>query len=307
MRIAVPDLVSNSYFPAVAALNLGFFSAEGLTANLQHIHPLPKTMQALKDGQIDFVAGSAHGTLTAFPNWDGVKLVVALAQKTYWMLILRTNLGAKRGDIQAVKGLRIAAAPGPDLALRHLLTKAGIDLQKDLVNISPLPGTSDSGVSFGIRAALALKNGLIDGFWANGMASEVAIRNGTGSVILDLRRGIGPREAQFYTFPALITTTKKIDEDPESVSAAVRAIVKVQKLLRNDPTRSTEVGKLLFPEPEAGFIAALVKRDLPYYNPTISEDAVSNMNRFAIDIGKLATPVPYEKVVATRFQALWSE
>ena len=29
MRIAVPDLVSNSYFPAVAAIELGFFQAQG--------------------------------------------------------------------------------------------------------------------------------------------------------------------------------------------------------------------------------------------------------------------------------------
>ena len=27
MRIAVPDLISNSYFPAVAAIELGYFKA----------------------------------------------------------------------------------------------------------------------------------------------------------------------------------------------------------------------------------------------------------------------------------------
>lgn len=33
MRIAVPDLISNSYFPAAAAADeLGFFKAEGLEA-----------------------------------------------------------------------------------------------------------------------------------------------------------------------------------------------------------------------------------------------------------------------------------
>ena len=35
MRIAVPDLISNSYFPAVAAVELGFFKAEGLDAELE--------------------------------------------------------------------------------------------------------------------------------------------------------------------------------------------------------------------------------------------------------------------------------
>ncbi len=30
MKIAVPDLVTNSYFPAIAAVELGFFQQEGL-------------------------------------------------------------------------------------------------------------------------------------------------------------------------------------------------------------------------------------------------------------------------------------
>ena len=32
MRIGVPDMVSNSYFPAIAAVDLGAFKAEGLDA-----------------------------------------------------------------------------------------------------------------------------------------------------------------------------------------------------------------------------------------------------------------------------------
>ena len=30
MRLAVPDLVSNSYFPALAAVELGFFREQGM-------------------------------------------------------------------------------------------------------------------------------------------------------------------------------------------------------------------------------------------------------------------------------------
>jgi hypothetical protein len=29
MRLAIPDLISNSYFPALAAAELGFFEREG--------------------------------------------------------------------------------------------------------------------------------------------------------------------------------------------------------------------------------------------------------------------------------------
>ena len=311
MRIGVPDLISNSYFPAVAAVELGFFKAEGLDAELRHVYPLPKTMEALRENELDFVAGSAHATLAAFPGWKGAKLLAALAQKTYWLLILRSDLGAEKGDVQAVKGLRIGAAPGPDMALRALLAEAGIDLERDRVEIGPVPGAGSPGVSFGVHAARLLKEGTIDGFWANAMGSEIAVRSGAGSVVLDVRRGIGPPRSQYFTFAALVTTDKLIANDPTRGAASVRAIVKTQRALQSNPALATEVGNRLFPAEEAGLIAELVERDLPYYDPSISEDVVANMNRFARSIGLLSGTdsnlITYEEVVATQFRQLWRE
>lgn len=307
MRVAVPDLISNSYFPAVAAVELGFFREEGLDAQLELLFPVTSTMQALRDGELAFVAGAAHATLAAFPEWRGAKLLVALAQRMYWLLVLRSDLAAKRGDIEAVKGLRIGAAPGPDAGLRRLLVEAGIDLERDQVQVGPIPGTSEPGVSFGVTAARALEEGRLDGFWANAMGAEVAVRRGVGRVVLDVRRGDGPPAAQGYTFPALVTTERRIEQEPESVAGAIRAILRAQRALREDPSRATEVGQRLFPATEASLIAALIERDLPYYQPEISEDTVVSLNRFAQDAGLLSGPVPYDRVVATGFSHLWKE
>ena len=305
MRIAVPDLISNSYFPAIAAVELGFFKDEGLDAELELLFPVTKTMEALRDGQVAFVAGAAHATLAAFPDWQGAKLLAALAQRMYWLLVLRTDLGARRGQIEAVKGLRIGAAPGPDAGLLRLLAEVGIDLDRDRVQVGPVPGTSASSVSFGVTAARALEEGTLDGFWANAMGAEVAVRRGVGTVVLDVRRGEGPPAAWSYTFPALVTTHERIEREPESVAAAIRAIVRAQGALREDPTRATEIGRRLFPADEAELIAELIERDLPYYDPAISEDAVASLNRFAQDVGLLSRPVPYGRVVATTFSHLW--
>ncbi len=48
MKLAVPDLISNSYFPAVAAVELGYFRREGLDVTVELIAPAGRTYEALR-------------------------------------------------------------------------------------------------------------------------------------------------------------------------------------------------------------------------------------------------------------------
>jgi ABC-type nitrate/sulfonate/bicarbonate transport system substrate-binding protein len=318
MKLAVPDLISNSYFPAVAAVELGYFAQEGLDVSLELIFPVDKAYAALRDGAVDFVGGSAHSALAAFPGWRGVKLLCAQAQGMYWFLVMRSDLGARRGEIDAVKGRSIGAAPWVEMGLRRLLAEAGIDIARDRVTIAPVPGlrraeaapaaqagAAGAGVNFGVTAARALADRKIDGFWANGMGAEVAIRSGAGTLVLDVRRGDGPKPCFDYTFAAIAATDALIARAPDAAEAAVRAIVRTQRALAADPGRATEVGRKLFPPDEAGLIAELIRRDLPYYDAAISERTVSGMNAFARDMGILAGEAAYEDVVAVRFRHIW--
>ena len=307
MLIAVPDLVSNSYFPAVAAAELGFFKEQGIDAELEMVFPVGRAMQALRDGDIDFVAGPAHATLSAFPGWQGAKLLAALSQHTFWLLVLRSDLGVQPGDVAAVKGLRIGAAPGPDAALRRLLAEADIDPERDGVALAPVPGSGEAGVSFGVHAAQALRDGIIDGFWANAMGAEVAVRSGLGQVVLDPRRGLGPPAARDYTFAALVTTERLIEDSPGAAEGAARAVMAAQRTLRADPSRAAEVGRRLFPPDEAELIEDLVRRDSDYYAAEISPDAVTSLNEFCRNLGLLSGDVAYEQVVASQFIHLWPE
>jgi ABC-type nitrate/sulfonate/bicarbonate transport system substrate-binding protein len=308
MKIAIPDLVSNSYFPAIAAVDLGFFKEEGLDMELELIFPVNHTLEKMRDGDIDFVGGSAHSTPHAFPGWKGGKLLGALAQGMYWFLILRSDLGAKQGDIEAVKGLNIGAAPLVDLGLMHLLTEYGIDLEKDKVNIAPVPGAfTGKNVNFGVTAAKALQDGKIDGFWANGMGAEVAVKSGAGTLVIDARRGDGPASAFHYTMPALITSERLINDEPEVCAAAVRALVKTQKALKEDVSLATKVGRKRFPAEEAELIADIVQRDLPFYNAAITPNFVAGMSKFSQAMGLIDAPVTFEDAVATQFSELWTQ
>jgi ABC-type nitrate/sulfonate/bicarbonate transport system substrate-binding protein len=304
MRIAAVDLISNTCFPVLAADELGFFKTEGLDARIDLV-PMLGATRALRDGTADaMMAGSVHDILTAFPGWQGAKLVVALSQGTPWLLVVRADLAAKRGDLGALKGLRLTAAEGPDLALKQMLIRAQIDPVRDL-EIMELPDAKARDVSFGVFAARALEDGRIDGFWANAMGAEVAVSRGVGKILVDVRRGDDPDGVRHFTFAGMVTTDAYIAEHPDAIAAAVRAIVKAQKALRSDPSLALEVGKRKFPPDAAALIAKVVERDVAFYDPVISENAVIRLNQFAQATGHLAGPVPYDQVVAVRFRELW--
>jgi NitT/TauT family transport system substrate-binding protein len=304
MRIAAVDLISNTCFPALAADELGFFKAEGLDACIELVASLGAT-KALHDGSADaMIAGSVHDVLTEFPQWKGVKIVVALSKGTPWLLVVRADLTAKRGDLNAIKGLRLTAAEGPDLALRQMLIGAKIDPGRDL-QIIELPGAKARDVSFGVFAARALEAGQIDGFWANAMGAETAVSRGVGKVLVDVRRGEDPGEVRRFTFAGMVTSDIFIERNPAAAAAAVRAIVKTQKALKADPRLASEVGRRKFPKEAADLISTVVNRDLVFYDPVILQEEVEAMNRFAQAVGHLSGAVPYDEVVATRFRDSW--
>jgi NitT/TauT family transport system substrate-binding protein len=303
MRIAVPDMVSNSYFPAIAAVELGHFKEAGLDVELQALFPVDKAYSALREGQVDFVAGSAHSALAAFPQWNGVKLLCAQGQGMYWFLVIRADLYRGRGNLDVVKGRRIGAAPWVDMGLRRLLGASGIDVVRDGVQIAPVAAASTPGVSFGVAAAKALEDGNIDGFWANGMGTEVAVRRGVGNIVLDIRRGDGPPGCFNYTMASVATTDRLIAKMPDLPRAVTGAIVKTHAALKKNPELATDIGRKIFPAYEADLIAELVRRDLPYYDTSISRDFVAGMNQFARDTCILVGDVPYEKIVTQRYSS----
>jgi len=131
MKLAVPDLISPSYFPALAAAELGFFEREGLDVSTELIFPVDRAYEALRDGAIDFVGGAAHGALGA------------LSQGMYWFLVMRADLGIARGDLAALKGRHIGAAPWVEMGLRGLLTAAGLEPRRNDIRSARCPAPQE--------------------------------------------------------------------------------------------------------------------------------------------------------------------
>jgi hypothetical protein len=78
-------------------------------------------------------------------------------------------------------------------------------------------------------------------------------------------------------------------------------------MLKQDIGHAATVGRTLFPALDEHLIAAVVKRDLPFYRAAISEQSVASMNRFCRETGMLQAEAPYRSVVAGEFSGLWNE
>ena len=301
MRLTVADAISPSYFVAIAAVQLGFFRAEGV--DVEFVFSPPNPSQALKDGAVDFFGGSPFTGLRAFPGWRGGVLLCALSHYTYWFLAVRSDIECAQGDVSAVKGLRLSASVEPGLTMKRVLEEAGIDLERDNVRIVPSPTrTSPNWAWDGVDA---IEQGVSDGYWGNGLRADLGVKRGIAKILLDVRRGDGPPAARHWTFPALATTERLVKEHPDIAAGAVRAIVKTQRALRADPQLAARAAQRLFPTEEAGLIAYEVARDAPFYNPTITEEMVGHISQFAREIGALEGEVRYGELVATQFAPLW--
>lgn len=305
LRLAIPDLVSPSYFPLIGAVELGYCSAEGLDATVELRFPVERAYRELASGDVDYVGAAVHAALYVFEGWDGCKILAALSQGMYWFLVVDRRIEAEDGDLQALRGLRIGAAPGPVDGLRAMVRAAGLDPDTDMT-IGRVPGTEGAGVSFGVTAAKALANGAIDGFWANGLGAEVAVRTGSGRVLVDARRH-APPAAVDYTFSALVATSRRETERPDEVAAVVRAVLAAQRALRKNPSLAKEAAAPHFPAGELDLITELVERDVPFYDPAVRPHQLDAVNRFARELGVLVTdPVAYEQAVSTVGRREWT-
>jgi NitT/TauT family transport system substrate-binding protein len=300
-RLLVADLDSPSYFVALAAAELGFFKKEGIDVELVRDYGAEKGPGLLRDGTVHFLAGPAYFASRVFPAWKGAKLLCALSQYSYWFMAVRADLDVKLGDVDALKGLRISASqPWPEMGLRYMLAEAGIDPARDNVRIVPPPVTNKDEQWKGRAGVDAIKQGIADAYWGNGMRVALGEKLGVAKLHLDLRRGDGPSGARWYNFAALTTTERLIDEHPQIAAGAVRAIVKTQKALKADPSLATPIAERLFPPDEVPLIAGLIARDAPFYDANISPEAVEGLNKFAKVFGLISETVPYDRLVASQ-------
>jgi NitT/TauT family transport system substrate-binding protein len=282
------------------AEQLGYFKAEGITPQFADFEGGAEVTTAMVGGSIDFAGTYVERPLILAEKGFGAKNVLAILNRNPIFLVVRKNLPAT--DVKGLKGTKLGmtrAGSATDLALRALLRDAGLEPDRDVAVIAV--GSSAS-------AAAALRAGQIDGFMGGEPGGAVIVHQlKIGRYFIEPLRDQGPKFLQYMTFPTLQAGDRYIQANPQIVERVVRAVVKTQKRLREDPEAGVRVAQKIFPTLDVELIRGIVALQRASYLPAITEEAMRTVNQFQKQAGVVKTDFPYDKVVAVQLKPIWDQ
>ena len=283
-----------------AAEQLGYFKAEGVTPQFADFEGGAEVTTAMVGGSIDFAGTYVERPMILAEKGFAAKNVLAILNRNPIFLVVRKNLPAT--DVKGLKGTKLGmtrAGSATDLALRALLRDAGLEPDRDVAVIAV--GSSAS-------AAAALRAGQIDGFMGGEPGGAVIVHQlKIGRYFIEPLRDQGPKFLQHMTFPTLQASDRYLQANPQTAERVVRAVVKTQKRLREDPEAGVRVAQKIFPTLDVELIRAIIALQRPSYLPAITEEAMRTVNQFQRQAGVVKSDFSYDKIVAVQFKPLWDQ
>ena len=282
------------------AEHLGYLKAEGITPQFVDFEGGAEVTTAMVGGSIDFAGTYVERPMILAEKGFGSKNLLAILNRNPIFLVVRKNLPAT--DVKGLKGLKLGmtrAGSATDLALRALLRDAGLEPDRDVAVIAV--GSSNS-------AAAALRAGQIDGFMGGEPGGAVIVHQlKIGRYFIEPLRDQGPKFLQYMTFPTLQASDRYIQANPQTVERVVRAVVKTQKRLREDPEAGVRVAQKIFPTLDVELIRAIIALQRASYLPAITEEAMRIANQFQKQAGVVKSDFAYDKMVAVQLKAIWDQ
>lgn len=296
IRIGTTPAVT--FLALYAADQLGYFKAEGLSPQFADFEGGAEVTTALVGGSIDLAGTYVERPMILSEKGFASKSLLAILNRNPIFLVLRKNLAAT--DVKGLKGTKLGmtrAGSATDLALRALLRDAGLEPDRDVAVIAVGSSTS---------AAAALRAGQIDGFMGGEPGGAIIVHQlKLGRYFIEPMRDQGPAFLRYMTFPTLQTSDRYIQTNPQVVERVVRAVVKTQKRLREDPDAAIGVAQKMFPVLDAELLRTIIGVYKKAYFPAITEEALRTVNQFQKQAGVVKSDFAYDKMVAVQFKHLW--
>jgi NitT/TauT family transport system substrate-binding protein len=283
------------YAPQYAAINLGFFSAEGLNVELTNGQGTDKVMTAVLSGQADIGFGGPEATLyvynegkTDYPvvfaqvtNRDGSFLVGRKPEPDFtWENVKgKTIIGGRKGGM-------------PEMTLEYVLKKKGLGLGKDVdVNTS---------IQFALMAP-AFLNGQGDYVALFEPTASMLEKEGKGYVVASIGKDGG--EVSYTTYFAKKSFLKK---NARIIQKFTNALYKGQLwVARHSPAEIAKAIIASFPDTSEELLTLVAARyknqDTWNTDPLLKRNSFELMQGIMKEAGELNKSVSYEKIAETSF------
>src|SRR5213594_519286 len=197
------------------ALDRGYMKEEGIDLKITFIEPTP-SIQALMAGSVDFTVAGTSALVVLARSSAPLKVALAVNNRVHQWLLTKPNITSPK----ELKGKKIATtgiAAVATFMLKQILTKYGLDGNKDVVYLDP-------GLA---NQVTALISGVVDAAILGPDLRYIGLDNGM-------------KELFYYgneiknSWGTLATTDRLIKEQPKTVAAFVKAALKALRFIRKD-------------------------------------------------------------------------
>ncbi len=242
VHIAVGGQTSFYYLPLTIAERLGYFKEEGLNLKLSDFAGGAVALRAVVGGSADVVSGAYEHTISLQSKKQYFQAFVAQGRLPQIAFGVVSAKAAGIKSFKDLKGLRVGVtAPGSSThnLVKQLLTKGGLDPNKDVAII---------GVGPGATAINAVKSGQIDAISNTDPVITRLEQDNAIKVIADTRTVKGTEAVWGALLPAgvLHAPIEFVQKNPNTVQALANAIVRADKWIAK--ASATDVARVV---PEA--------------------------------------------------------
>jgi len=291
-----------TYAPMWIAKELGYFTDERLDVDILETQGGNATTSALLGGSVDAVAASFISPSLLAEQGKRIQSMVGMDMSNIYVFVTDPKLGVVNDDpkslVDALKGKRFGVAslgsPGERQAL-NIFNKYGAK-DGDIMLVA---------VGTGATAFAALRAGGIAGMITYEPDLTQALKTGAVEIALDLRNTKSEKVYSKMASSTLQSTPQWIEKNPEAAKGIVKAIVRANNVLLNDPDTALKALKVVFHSLPEEDVKSMYDGERKSFRSSITPEDLELVQKITIEGGTLTKASAYKDVVADQFSILW--
>jgi len=283
------------YAPQYTAIELGYFTEEGINLTLVNGGGADKVMTALVSGDADIGFMGSEASIYTYANGaeDYAVNFAQLTQRAGNFLVGReADMNFSWAKLKGTKVLGGRAGGMPQMVFEYILKKNGIDPKTDL--------TIDQSISFGLTAAAFTSDDSDYTVEFEPFATALELE-GKGFVVASLGTDSG-----YVPYTAYCAKHSYIEENPQIIQSFTNALQKGMDFVNSHSAEEiAQVIQPQFKETPLENIITIIDRykaqDTWKENLVFEKESFELLQNILEEAGELPKRVPYEELVITEY------